>query len=200
MKQNNLLLILAIVAVVVAMANAFIVLNKVNKLTGYATEEGYANLTVSSTVNINFSQDTVDWGEGVVDAGEENAILDTVGPTVERGNWTTTGVEPLILENIGNVNATIDMHTASNAQDFLGGTSPVYEWNFTNNEADSCTEGTGVTLGNYASTSTTNQQICDPLNYLSGQNSLQIDIRLTVPYNSNVGSLSDTITAEATAA
>ncbi|HKL24202.1 MAG TPA: hypothetical protein VJ912_02620 [Candidatus Nanoarchaeia archaeon] len=200
MKQNNLLLILAIVAVVVAMANAFIALNKVNSLTGHATEEGYANLTVSSTVNINFSQDTVNWGEGIVDVGEDNATLDTVGPTVTGGNWTTTGVEPLILENIGNVNATINMRAASSAQDFLGGTSPAYEWNFTNNEANSCTQGAGVTLGSYASTSTSNTEVCAPLNYLTGQNSLQIDIRLTVPYNSKIGSLSDTITAEATAA
>src|SRR6056297_1427939 len=131
MKQSNLLMILAVIAVLIAMANAFIVLNKVNKMTGYATEQGYANLTVSSTININFSTDTIDWGAGVVDTGEDNATLDTVGPTVTRGNWSTTGVTPLVLENIGNVNATIDFSAASDASGFLGGTSPAYEWNFT---------------------------------------------------------------------
>lgn len=167
------------------------------QISGYATDLGYANLTIESAAIINFTTDTADWGAGQVDAGETFAYLDTLG-TVSQGNWSTVS-QGLVLENIGNVNVSIELQSSSadpSASSFLGGTNPGYGWNITENEADSCIEV--ITLGQWYDANTS-MDVCSVLEFIDSRDSILIDINLTIPYDSKTGALSDTITAVGTA-
>ncbi|PIO07887.1 hypothetical protein COU62_02115, partial [Candidatus Pacearchaeota archaeon CG10_big_fil_rev_8_21_14_0_10_35_219] len=92
MKDNNLVLTIAFIAVAISLISAgityFSIANLVTQLSGYATSVGEANLTVASSANINFTTFVIDWSTGQVNLGETHAILNTADGTVTNGNWT----------------------------------------------------------------------------------------------------------------
>ncbi|MBI2124370.1 hypothetical protein HYT92_01125 [Candidatus Pacearchaeota archaeon] len=197
MKRNDFLFIFAVVVIFLALANIAIMLNKIN-ITGHATGTGTANLTVGNWTAVNFTTSIVNWGSGVVQAGQLNATLDTLGQ-VANGNWTNV-TSGLILENIGNVNVTIDIKTGKTAATFLGGTAPQYLLNFTNNETGSCYNQTNVALGSWTAVNTTDPgtRVCNNFTFYNSSDAMRIDIKIAVPYDSLTGALSDIITATAT--
>ena len=199
MKRANFLFIFAIIIVSVALLNLIVTVNKI-KLTGYATGTGTANLSVGNWTAVNFTTNIVNWGSGAVQAGQLNATLNTLGE-VANGNWTniTSG---LILENIGNVNATLDIKTGKTAATFLGGTSPQYLLNFTNNKTGSCFANAGVSLGFWTAVNTSDPgtRVCNNFTFYNSSDAIRIDIKLGVPYDSLTGALGDVITATATQA
>src|SRR3989338_11151990 len=103
MKRNDFLFVFAVIVIVLALLNISITISKIKTFTGRAT--GTLNLTVESGVSINFTTGTIDWSSGVVAGGQLNATLDSASGTVTNGNWTINSAG-LVLENIGNINAT----------------------------------------------------------------------------------------------
>jgi hypothetical protein len=79
----------------------------------------------------------------------------------------------------------------------LGGTTPAYNWMFTNNLSGSCVNDTNLGVWSYVNDSI---YVCSQLGYLTTANAIEIDLNLTIPYNALVGRRTDTITATATAA
>lgn len=210
MKIDNMLIILAVIALILPVANIVIMVGRMSELaflTGYATSTGEVNLTVASNVEINFSTFSIDWGAGVVTYPTYSAAsLNTSANDVTGGNWTAQG-SGLLLDNIGNVNVTLDLAAGSTAASLLGGTGPDYEWNVSNSDATACvnsSDGTPEAAGfvTFADINTTGAgtRFCDRFNYATGMNTIEIDIYLLVPYNSKTGPRSDTITATADAA
>jgi len=195
MVENKVLMVLAVVAVGVALANAVVTYNKVSDISGAVVDTGYANLSIESFANINFTTDTIDWGSGVVDTGQTEAYLDTKAGTVTNGNWTTNS-DGLVLENIGNVNVSLVMAAGKTAADFVGGTNPDYDWLFEEIGSGSCVNSS--TIGTFQDTNSS-FTVCDVFAYEDAKDDLKIHINLTVPYNSKTGAQSDTITATATA-
>jgi hypothetical protein len=192
--------LLFIVAIVLASLNVIFIFNKLDTLTGQVTESGFANLTVEALASVNFTTDVVNWGSGVVDSGESNAYLDTATGTVVKGNWTVNSAG-LVLENIGNVNVTLKFTAGKTAATFLGGTSPSYQWNFSNVEADSCINTTNYsTIGTLEDVNTTGTTVCSIFEFADARDTIRIDLNLTVPSDSFTGALTDTITATAVAA
>ncbi|MDP3882049.1 MAG: hypothetical protein Q8Q31_04210 [Nanoarchaeota archaeon] len=189
--------------------------------TGYATAgnttSGIVNLTVQQGLVINFTTDIIDWGAGSVNLGALNATLDTSRVGAEKrvlnGNWSMFNgstnynrTNGLVLQNIGNVNATIYLKTGKNASSFLGGTSPSYQYNVTNNETGSCGQSNATagnaTLGLYYEVNATNgdgTKICDWFNFDDAKDALRIHVLLRVPSDSKTSNLQDTITATAVA-
>lgn len=202
MEIKNLLAIFAIIAVIVAGVNFSITLMKYselsNLLTGLASEPGYVNLTVSTQVAINFTTDTIDWGSGVINTGENNASLLTRGTNTEvlRGNWSEEGVEGLVLENIGNNNVSLNFSSGTDAEGLFGGTEKAYQWNVSEIESGACTS-TGPALDEWHDVSTSSTEFCNPFPFDDSKDELWVNIKLVVPYDGNTGELSDTITAEA---
>jgi len=208
----NVLLIVAIITVLVALVNLSFTFTKILDLrgviTGLATEYGYINLSVPVFGNINFSVNAIDFGPGKLDTGvTSNASLATTNESNEavRGNWSWGSEQKLILDNIGNVNLTLNLSAGKTPSNFLGagsataGDNPGYYWNVTDlaGETGSCVNTTAS--GVYLATATTpGTQFCTPLQYYTGKNSIRIDIELHVPYTSLTGDLGDTITAVAT--
>lgn len=198
MNSENLLLILAIVAVLVSIV-AFNVnyspnSELLNVITGFANSNGTVNLSVESVSEINFTTSNINFGSGRVYPNSTFALLSSSNGSIAGGNFTTN-TAGLIIENIGNANINLSLYAGKDAASFVGGTNPRYEFNVSQSEALSC-----VTIGNFnfsvfRSLNTTRVNVCPLFNFSQASDVLRIDILIVVPENSNTGALGDTITA-----
>ncbi|PIN93882.1 hypothetical protein COU61_00715, partial [Candidatus Pacearchaeota archaeon CG10_big_fil_rev_8_21_14_0_10_35_13] len=127
-KISTAVLLLAVLAVALAATNTYMSIQKSSGIqeqytTGYAGTTGEVNITVVTVLDVNFTYDFVNWSTGSIAGGQTNASLSTIGPTVDRGNWTTTQINPLILANIGTINASILLAGGENAATLLAGSA-----------------------------------------------------------------------------
>lgn len=211
-EMNNSLgyvvLILAILAVGFATTNSYMALNKYSKiseLTGFGTS-GYVNVTVATLVSVNFTQDTINWGAGSITTGQNNASLLVTdgGATATRGNWSTTGIKPLAIENIGTVNITLKISSDKNATGLFAGSAGNrrYQINVSNTDAASCNGGAINNLSLWVEPNLTSpgDQYCTQMGYLDTQDQVNISVILVIPYDGSSGALSSTLTATATTA
>lgn len=209
-SYNTILLALAIVAVFVSILSAGITYNYLtafrSRLTGFATETGTINISIEALVSINFTNDTINFGSGRISQGFSYAVLNTsttgaAATNVSNGNWSGN-TQGFYLENIGNKNVTMNISFGTNAAGLIGGTSPVYQYNLTNFEPNSCTNLTGqgggnVSLGVFRDANTTAVLACDRFPFDNAgkvNDSVRVDLTLTIPSDSKTGALNDTIT------
>lgn len=167
-----------------------------NSITGFATtpDGAVVNVTITNTVAINFTTDYVNFGAGTVNLGNDNASIDTQGNVV-GGNWTPS-TEGFILDNIGNSNVSVHLKGGKTAEEFLGGTSPAYQYSVTNSEVGSCSSS-DIVLGDWYEVNVTGDGTLICNNFLPEQssNSLTIDVKLVIPSDAVVGELTDSFTA-----
>ena len=178
-KLDNALMIVAIIAVGFAFVNLMTTIDKfrdIQSLTGYATDTGIANLTILSTASINFTTFQIQWGEGYINTTATIANLSTDGLNSGQG-WNNV-TDALILENIGNVNVSINLSADKNAATFVGGTTPAFQWNVTNNDT-SKTCDPGINISSYPAVDTTMQVACTNMGWESTMDSLEIDLKRT---------------------
>jgi hypothetical protein len=211
MNENNLLLVVAVVAVAVSIIGAGITYNSVATMrtlyTGLVSAAGTINISIESAASINFTTDNINWGSGRVTPGLGNATLYTAlrdSTNVTGGNWTGN-IAGLIIENIGNVNTTLLIMTGKNSTDMFGATStnPLYQYNVTNDKANSCVNATGFipgTLYDVNTTGTTGTLVCAKFQPESNRDVVRIDIKIRIPSDSRTGAIGDTITATAESA
>jgi hypothetical protein len=201
--------VLSLIVFIAAIMSFILVFNSTktlfNVISGYATSTGEANLTIETVVAVNFTNAHINWGSGRVAAGFQNATLDTNVGTVTNGNWTTVS-QGLVLENIGNLNVTLNITGAKTAAQLLGGTNPFYGWLFSlegGSSVDTCLNSGGSQLvfaGEYQDVQTAPYELCRFFGFRNSKDSLLIDFQLRVPSDSFTGALGDTITATAFAA
>ncbi len=212
MNENKVIMFLTVCAVIISVLAIGIgylsVSNLVTKISGLVTT-GEANLTVETRAEINFTSRYVNFSSGRVNQASTAASLFTVGAgTVSGGNWTASS--GMIIENIGNVNVSLNLSVAKNASQFIGGTNPVYEWNLsdTATEADSCTNiagnGDSPRMNIFYQANTTPSIAlgglgCAVFRSRAASDRIRLDFNLTVPEDSLTGALGDVITATATA-
>ena len=215
MKTNNIIAICAVIAIAIALLNISVTITKISnlkeKITGYATEIGRVNITIVQVVALNMTNSSMNWGEGIITPGGDNATLYTVqdiAPVVSGGNWTaaTNNVAAFRLENIGNNNVSLTLQAGLTAHELFGSrssTNEEYKWNVTNALPGSCNGGNFSVEGNkFVDVNTTwGETFCDDFGYVATANALYIDIWLTVPFDSanTTTELYDTITAIGTA-
>ncbi|MFH1710822.1 MAG: hypothetical protein ABH840_00755 [Nanoarchaeota archaeon] len=156
------------------------------KTTGFAV--GYVNLTISTQITLNVTNNSVLWGAGSIDSGATNTTLRTqgaAGGNVTNGNWSGTTALALVVENIGSVNASITLQSGKNASNFLGGTLPEYQWNVSNRDSGAC-GATGEAFGQFKDVNVSGAAIvCTKLDFHSGKRAISIDFRLVIPYDVN---------------
>lgn len=196
MKKIDTLVLIAVIAILFAAFNLIIQFDRIKELTGFATDTGTANLTIESLANVNFTTDNINWGSGYVNSTEDSATLNTEG-VMNGTDWTTIS-SGLILENIGNVNVTVNLSAASVAADFIGGdtVTPEFKWKVSDSEANSCNLGPNITT--YTEVTTSEQVACSNMGYQASVDTIEIDLMVLVPRNA-VGTKGNVITAEATA-
>jgi len=171
------------------------------KPTGYAAYSGYVNLTINTLISLNVTNNTVNWGAGMVDQGATNATLITHGGkigTVSDGNWSGTNALGLFIENVGNINCSVALQSGKNATGFLGGTAPEYQWNISNAHAGACGAwGELTSKDKFANVNfTAAATVCNKLTFLSGKRGIYIDFRLVVPIDVNATIASSTVQAD----
>jgi hypothetical protein len=194
MNSSQVLTIVAVFAIAFAAFNLIITLDKVGKLTGYAGQFGNATLTVSQIVNVSF-QPTADantWGSGSVNSGQY-AVLWNNG-TVRQGTWASATTSPLIIENYGDVNATVNLTSNVSAATFIGGGNPVlpapfFRWKVNNSEANSCGGVLGVGASYVDIAAGSPVTICNNLSSFGypTRNSLAVHLELDIPSNAPGG-------------
>lgn len=205
MDEDTLLLTIAVVAVLVsAVGVGFTYYNMVGFqawLTGFATDTATANVTITSAAAINFTTDNIDWGSGAFPLGVDNVTLATDGSGNSRGNWTNVS-QGFILENIGNINISINISTDNNSTVFIGGTAdsgPLYQYNVTNSESGTC-DAENITFGTYYDANTTTTLVCGIMRFEAGNDELRIDLKVRIPSDSSTGARASVMTATTTPA
>jgi len=155
-------------------------------VTGFAVsdnETGVVNVSIQTSAALNFSVALLDFGNGSVNGTGPNATLYSNG-TVIDGTWEpVTG--NLTLENIGNVNVTLNLSTNESAADFIGGSSQSIKALTADKvgEEGSCTgSGSNVTFnGSFAEINLTPQTACEVFGYEPDNDEITIDFELVIP-------------------
>ncbi len=202
MESDNLLLLVAVVAVVIAMVGVGVTYNSLNVfsnlISGNAVESGLVQLNISSNMQIEIisangstGSKTLDWGTGTVDASE-TALLVSNG-TVTNSNFPVID-SGFIIENTGNVNVTLSLHASKDASGFFSvpeGES-LFQYNLTNYEPGSCVFS-AETEGVWKNFTTTSTPVCTTFTYDTGDK-IRLDILMSIPSSASPGSLTNTIT------
>ena len=229
--SNQTLGILLVAAIALSLIGTFVSVTKVGqqptiKLVGYApaadTGSALVNLTVDQVLDVNFTSAALDWGIGSVDPGEVNCTISTVaGNTASCSGFTDNTNNGLVIENIGNVNVTLNISFNTNATLFIGGTSPGYEFNWSCTEVGSCFNTTGnvactlstdstdanlapwggeTKVGAWIFANATTESdfvICPNLQYGESADEIDINLMAILPADSYTGNLTNTVTATA---
>jgi len=173
---------------------------------------GTVVISVQATASLKFALNTVDFGIGFVNTtgGNQVCVLDTEGTNSNTRciNFTTV-TQGFVLENDGNINLTVDLLSNKNASVFIGGNSTLsaFRWKVSQNETGSC--GNITFASSYVDVNTTSPgtRICNTFsggiggfNSRDTNDSLRIDLNITIPYDALAGTRNATITATGTAA
>jgi len=207
-KLMNVIAVLSFISVIVILINIVGVFIKISdfkeEMTGKAS--AYVNLSISSTVTINLTRDSIAWGSGRVDPGSTNATLYTKGDanaSVSNGNWSEGNAKAFVVENTGNVNVSLSLQNANDANDFFASVSALnqeYKLNVSNKETGSCS-GNLLNIWTDVNKTSGGTMYCTQFGSLDSKDEVFIDVWLKVPYDaSNIGALSDTLTVIASSA
>jgi len=207
-KLINIIAVLSFITIIIILINITSVFIKISdfkkEMTGKAS--AYVNLSISSSVTINMTRDSMDWGSGRVDTGSTNATLYTRGDdnaSVSNGNWSNSSAKAFVIENTGNINVSLSLQNTNDANDFFASVSSLnqeYKLNVSNKEAGSCS-GDLLNVWTDVNKTSGGTKYCDQLSSLDTKDEVFIDVWLKVPYDaSNLGALSDALTVIASSA
>jgi hypothetical protein len=194
MERVNLFLLLSLIifiSSIVILLESYNSLVEFGKFTGSAvSSEGIVNITIEELVLVDFIVDSIDWGAGYVFENASYSAIDTFG-NVTNGTWDPVG-SGFVIKNIGNLNATLNFSAGKNAESFIGGTTPSYQYRISNIESEACIPPGGFNLEEFYEIPLvgTSTQICETF---SVGKSIAFDLSLVIPINSLIGNLSDEI-------
>ncbi|MBU2589533.1 MAG: hypothetical protein KKB39_02100 [Nanoarchaeota archaeon] len=214
MESNKVLTILLVAALFVSV---FGTLSAINRLEGFQSLTGLwgvadgsnptyaaANLTIQSLLNVNFTDDTANFGTGYIRGGFDSCTIATDG-TNTSGCYLFTIPNGLLLENQGNRHAKLNISNTNYSNSLLGGTASGYAWmwNVTegNDVATTCSGGnfTGNTSGYSNITAIINQDnymnssvLCGIFNYSDSNDEINISIKFHIDQTAIARTISDT--------
>lgn len=179
MKTLEVITYTSIIAIVVSL---FFIGTELTGFT-FANDTGVVNVTIGTSGAISFTSAFLDFGTGTV-SPTQVAVIDSEGGNY-GAYWTgggTTG--ELVLENIGNVNLTLQLQTDKNASDFIGGSAnQAFEAKVADGPSDTgaCT-GTNVFGSGYFTINETLQDVCGTaFRYENNTDEIIIDFNMTIP-------------------
>jgi hypothetical protein len=207
--SNKTLATLLVLSIIVTLTGTLIFLSRNGSITGYqafnssASDIAIARINITGYVSLNWTTDYLDWGTG--EAAVDYCELNTKDGIVDVANCTgfNSVTVPLTLENTGTkrlkVNVTCDMDAAN----FIGGTNPLFQWWWSENEAGSCTVATGPASGYgllqndtwYNITANASVLICPYFQFVAANDALDMDLRVVIPTDAYPGERNATFTA-----
>ena len=211
--SNKVLGGLLIAAIAVSLIGTYMSITKIQQpsyLTGFAsaTGTGQVNLTVIQSTNINWTTALLDFGTGSVVAGYINCTLsnDETGNTASCNGFSDRTSTPFVIENIGNMNVSLNLSFDNSAATMIGGTSPAFEFKVDLGEPGSCLNSTGEAgegdtyLDPKTFTQVTADQgyvICPLIPPTQTNDSIEVMVKIIIPGDSFTGNMTSTITATA---
>ena len=198
--SNKTLAILLIAAIVISLGGTLISLNRLARIripdiTGF-TIGATVGVNISETTEVNWTTSSIDWGTGTVVGGKRCTLNSYAAPDAANCTSFSTDSDGLVLENIGNKNVSLNISCGTDADGFIGGTSPVYKWNAT--ELDGATTCVEVgTPSDWQTASTVHTNICSNFQCDNDYDTIQFDVMVVLPDDA-FGEKEDTITATAT--
>lgn len=233
-SSDSLLLVLAVVAVLVSAVGLFAsmgVFGVSKGITGYQVSNqtsGVVNVTISQNLIIRMNVSSIDFGPGAINPGAQSVVLQSnqsgtgmmspAGGTFNRNaNGDGNAGQGLLLENIGNVNASIYVRSSASSVNFSCGTdgaclgnpfphNPNFTLAWSMPPGNNTCNGAGNTnaawpMNNWVdvNSSSTNGNlgtwVCGKMNYLPNVgNRLNFHVRIVLPENSPPGLKTATIT------
>jgi len=199
--SNKALAIFVLISMVISLY-AIVAPKGIITITGDVSATGKAKVNVSEKLAINFTDDTVNWGTGGVT--DSNCTLSTEG-YIETSDCLdfTNQSNGLTLENIGNVNAIIELASDKDAQTFINGTSPAFQYLISDTtsggEANSCDNMAPTTFTDVNTTSP-GTKICTKLYKQASKDAIGIELKVTIPGDADFGQREATLTATGTKA
>jgi len=163
------------------------------------TDTAVVNVTIVANTAINFTTEYLFLGAGSVDTGKPNATFDSDGTHTDSSDWSGTPAN-LTLENIGNTNVSLTLSVGKTAAEYIGGTSPAYQFKFGDSEAGSCATNSSPTGTWLATTKTSNTSLCSLFLSDNSADTINIGVRVVIPQDAVAGTRTDTFTATATTA
>ncbi len=158
MEFSNVLMGIAVIAVVLAGINVVMVSTELSPTGRVPTGTGTTEVAILSAVHIVFQVANLDWGSGSV--ATDPATLDSVTAPYYNANWVPfAGDAPqdagpdgfimsggLVLENTGNVDADLNMRSTADANAFIcngiasctGTGLQQFNWRFSDVAAGAC--------------------------------------------------------------
>jgi hypothetical protein len=146
---NRNLALLLVVAIAVSLTGTIFSLDKLGGITTTGHATALSNVSITSLSSIKFSIAAINFGAGLVNSsgGYNNCTMysnNTAGGTTFKTsgcvNFTAAQPFPLVIENDGNINVTVQLGTSNNATVFIGGVAitPVYQYEVYLNETVGC--------------------------------------------------------------
>lgn len=198
MNSSQILTIVAVLAIAFAAFNLIITIDKVGKLTGYASNApGTANLTILSNLDINFTVYMINWSSGYIAGTNLSGSLNT-----ENGNINVTGFQSinkgLELESLSSTNISVNLTSDKNGNAFLSpDPSATFEWKSSQNESNSCALGLNPSFYQLVTVSPTQTTVCSNLQFYPDKNSMEFDLRVNFTKAAIAGAKGAVITATA---
>jgi hypothetical protein len=151
--------------------------------TGFASSDtGYVNLTINTTlaIQVDSTNATINFGACTPQAGTSYwcASNDSAAcsGTPANGNCSgdTTTPQFIRIDNVGNIDANITVLSECNAAQFIGGTSPAFDYIITQCNGTGVPSWTALSSGGATSA-------CTNLSYLGGR--MRLYTNVTIPNN-----------------
>ncbi|MCD6589879.1 hypothetical protein J7K74_01680 [Candidatus Woesearchaeota archaeon] len=201
--SNKTLAALLVLSVLVSLAGMYTAIYRIQRISviGAATSDtATATLNISTSQAIQFTVATVDWDTGYVNTtgGYNNCTLyTTTDPQVGCIGFRDATNDPdyvhsLILENVGTALVNVTLNSSTDAATLLGGTNPSIQWKLDYNESGSCS---ALYDTNWDEVNTTAELICEDFNYVDTNDSIKVDLKIRIPYDSSTGLKTLTLTA-----
>lgn len=185
MDRNDLISLISIVVIIFCLTYIGI------RLTGHSvTETAIINVSVGSSAAIRFTTNLTNFGAGTVNSGALGATINTEGVVI-NGSWLPVN-NPLVVQNIGNVNVSLSIQSDKNASEFLGNINDAqfkYKIVPINN---SCPTNNRENYGEFQKEP---EIVCPVFKAQPLSDTINIHVQLYIPSNVPQGNYTATITA-----
>lgn len=188
-EVSNTTLAALVVAALVVMVGGLLLQVGGNRfpLTGFAeSDTGTVNLTVGTTLAIDVVSgfDSISFGTcsprasaSYYCASNDTIVCDNGSNSLGNCTGDTATAQYIRIDNVGNVDADVNVTSECSAADLIGGTGPAFSFN-----TQFCNE-TGVTT--WTTLDSTTRRTCDNVSYLGGK--LRFFVNVTIPQDAVAG-------------
>src|SRR3989344_8019702 len=193
--SNRMLLYLSVFAIFITLFGASISLVKLGKMeipfiTGLAassTVTGTVNVTIANTISISLNTSFADFGNGSLAAAPGYTAINT---TAAENPSTFNEPYGIVVRNDGNVDVNVTLNGTA-AATWLGGTTPSYMYNASNNESTSCGPDSNASRNNLTnitkSVTATHQLLCSNLTFPDASDEVRLHIYLNLSPDTPAG-------------